>query len=228
MILFPIVRWPQIAALSGPGGGGGGPVDFSLVDTATASTTNPTINVDFGVADADRYIIVTAGSSFNTGAGGNTLNAPTIGGVASTTIQQHETAPGSSARFIGIYIALVPTGTTGDVVFVSSCNRFSIAVYRAVGLLSATPTDTGIITNSSTGGAISLDISAGGCAVCMALNFNGSAFTVSGLTSNNDFTSALSLQDTVHASGESVAGETASVDISINLSGAKFAAASWR
>lgn len=100
-----------------------------------------------GTAAADRYIIVHASGALVSGTG--TINSVTVGGVSATEVVGG-TLPGQTTDYTSIWIAAVPTGTTGDVVvaFPGTARRCGIALYRATGLNSATAFDT--ITDATT------------------------------------------------------------------------------
>lgn len=142
-------------------------VDFLASYTAT-DTSRPRLfaGVSFGAEAGNRRIFVAIGAGSSTI--GSTVNcqisAVTIGGIAAT---KHVGLPAGNVNHVSeIWSALVPTGTTGDVSITyingtTGWNRWSLGVFRAVDLVSATPTDT----DSSTGtGALSatLDVAAGG------------------------------------------------------------------
>lgn len=98
-------------------------------------------NVPIGVATSDRIVIVcTAGyraTSFT--------NSVTIGGIAATT-----GGSAGSQDSVGIYYAVVPSGTTANIVVNSSTNvdTLGIAVFSLYGASSPTP----IATSSQEGG----------------------------------------------------------------------------
>jgi hypothetical protein len=122
--------------------------------------------VDFGAADADRYIFVslTGGSSLSD----RVFNSVTIGGVAATRCVR--AVEGGATYNAEVWGALVPSGTSGNVVTNSSPGAAytpqSMAVYRVVGLQSLTPTDTSVGTSS----AANLDISEGGFVIAVGVD----------------------------------------------------------
>ena len=69
--------------------------------------------LSFGAADASRFIIVGV-------CGGTTLTNVTIGGVTATAV--------GNISGTGIFIAALPTGTTGTVVVTLSSATFGVAV----------------------------------------------------------------------------------------------------
>ena len=90
-----------------------------------------------GAAAADRRVIVAVHAHGNTGI---TISSATIGGVAADISIQNRDASSVS----GILIALVPTGTTADVVvtFNAGKARAAIGVWSCTGLTSNTANST--------------------------------------------------------------------------------------
>lgn len=109
------------------------PVDASSQTTYTFSS------VAIGAADASRVVVVAVTGA--RGAGTPSISSVTIGGV-SATLGRYETN-GFSAS-VGIYAAVVPTGTTADVVVTwdSGMNRCGLGVWTCNGLNSLTPVHT--------------------------------------------------------------------------------------
>jgi len=100
----------------------------SLLTTFTFSSQN------LGVASADRRIVVTMrGRKL----AGGTVSSATIGGVAATIHINRDQASGSTA----IISAIVPTGTTGDIVINWSQSQAVtiISAYSIKGETSSTP-----------------------------------------------------------------------------------------
>ncbi len=110
---------------------------FDNVDRSSYTITA----ADLGSAAANRYIIASVHSS-------NSVPDPsalTIGGVSATKAIGSTNVHNSS-----IWIANVPTGATGDIVVTTGVtNRFCCGWYRATGLTSITPTDTGVGTSAT-------------------------------------------------------------------------------
>lgn len=109
------------------------------VSSLTSETVYTFSGRSLGTASSNRYIIVTIGGA----TGNRTISSVTIAGVTATEIGQATGQDvGSSAYSTsGIYIAAVPTGTTGDVVvtFSSIETGCGIGVYAVTNLKSATP-----------------------------------------------------------------------------------------
>lgn len=140
---------------------------------------------DFGTAEAGRYIIIGIISRKSTTAA--TITGVTIGGVTATIVVQR-TNTITNTDVAGIAIALVPDGATGNIVvtFSATMLRCAISVYRAVGLSSATPTDSDGSTASAP--SVALDVPAGGFAIGMALTSATTTTSWTGLTENVDAT----------------------------------------
>ncbi|MEY9717850.1 hypothetical protein ABIA22_000340 [Sinorhizobium fredii] len=103
-----------------------------LVELKHASRTfasgSLTKSVDFGVADSSRGIAVAVGIE-NSG----TITGVTIGGVTATKV----VAGGVSSEQFAIYIAAVPSGTSGNVVVTGSGNihLYTYAIYGLPGTI---------------------------------------------------------------------------------------------
>lgn len=156
---------------------------FQQANRDTTDLTTYTFTAEpLGAADSARYIIVTIGSR---GAAARTINSVTIGGVTATVITQ----PQNSPHTVGIAIAAVPTGTTGDIVIVFSGaeQRCGISTYRAIGI-NPTPTDTK--TSTAANPAATLNVPANGIAigVAMTLQTGAPVCTWTGLTEDVDET----------------------------------------
>lgn len=138
---------------------------------------------DLGDAAGDRYIIV-AVSGRKAGAATPTITSVTIGGVSATIAVQHFNTV-SDTNIAGIAIALVPTGTTGDivVVFPATQVRCAVGVYRATGLSSITASDTD---SATVGPSVTLDVPANGFAIGTGLTAATTTATWTELTEKQD------------------------------------------
>jgi len=154
------------------GGGGGGSVAIVATDHAIDITNASSYTFSgrsFGTASADRKIIV--GAVVRNGS--PTFSSVTIGGVTATSVIQ---AVGGTNHRVGLFIADVPTGATGDVVVVpgAAVVRCGIGIWAMTGAASSTASDT----DSSTADPISvtLTIPANGAAIgyCAYLQPGGS------------------------------------------------------
>jgi len=137
--------------------------------------------VSFGTASSDRYVVVLA-----TGRHTSTFTqTATIGGISATEVA---TLLNSTANFhrISVFIASVPTGTTGSVVlnFSTSIVRNMISVFSVTGIDGLTPFATASSTANPASGTIT--IPADGIAIAGAYNILGGAYTWSNLTERHD------------------------------------------
>jgi len=150
-------------------------VTSALVDstlrTSNNGTTATVTGVQFGTAFAGRVIVI----SWSTSAYNERIpTAITIGGVSATIMST--TGAGGYPGF-GIAYAVVPTGTSGSVVFTFSVAD-TVDIFSAValtGAASATASDT---ISNSTGASGNIDVGAGGCIVA----FGGDGTTWTGVT----------------------------------------------
>lgn len=147
-------------------------------------------SMDFGDEHADRYIIASI-CAIQTAAGAGTINTVTIGGVAATRVVQHRP---QAYRTSEIWIAPVPTGTTGDIVLgVTSYNGFTLQPYRAVGLISSTAFDT------DTASTLTFDIPANGIALLIGANMD-----INGEPVDQDFSNVYNHSDVFYNPGSNV------------------------
>lgn len=158
-------------------------LDFSYLQSAgdTANGSSYTFSSqNLGTADAARYIIVGIGARW--GAAPTSVTSVTVGGVSATEVVQL----GPAGNVAAIYIAAVPTGTTGDVVVTLSDTmlRCVIHLYRVVNIASATASDTD--SNAAATPTMSIDVPAGGFAVGVCMGGTTGSFVWSGLTEDDD------------------------------------------
>ncbi len=184
-------------------------------ETTVASTTDLTTytfsTVDIGTANADRCVIVSA-IARKSGASA-TLSTVTIGGVSATIVVQN-TNNVTNTDVAGLAAAIVPTGTTGDIVVTWSAGmlRSQIGVWTAIGTDSCTtPHDTG----SSLSGdpSTTIDIADAGAAVGAGLTAAGTTASWTGLTENFDAT----LETFVTATGASASAMSAETGRTVTI-----------
>lgn len=117
------------------------PASIALTDSSVSYTSTSTYtftNQSLGTASSDRYIIVTIGAAN----GQRDITSVTVAGITATQVGQIQSDGGGTASSTsGIYIAAVPTGTTGNIVvtFTGSHTGCAIGVYAVRNLKSATP-----------------------------------------------------------------------------------------
>lgn len=124
----------------------------------TSGSGSTFTGMNFGTAAADRYMIAVFGYSSLT-----TATSATIGGV-SASLLVGAVSPFQSAK-TAIFIALVPSGTSGTVVISNGAGGNStLALYSVTGLLSPTA----VATNTASGtppANLSVGVSAFGVAI---------------------------------------------------------------
>lgn len=125
------------------------------------------VSQNLGAADSGRHIIACVmarkGSAF-------TISSVTIGGVSATEVIQVQSATADGLS--GIYVANVPTGTTGTVTVVLSSDaaRCAISLYSASGI-TTTPYDSA--SSTATAPSATIDVVAGGFAIGAAESASG-------------------------------------------------------
>lgn len=139
---------------------------------------------NLGSAAAGRYIIVATATRSATGAAGRAASV-TVAGVAATKIVEVDDG-GDTGTGAAIFVASVPTGTTGDIVVTYGAQqlRAGISVYRATGINSAA-----VDTATSTANPLSLDtdVPANGFIVGVAAaNAASATFSWVGLAEDSD------------------------------------------
>jgi len=175
MLIFPpILRRPKGITLA-----------FQEADNSTSNLTTYTFSGKaLGTAASNRQIVVLVSGH---GTSNTTVSTVTVGGVSATELVYAQQATGTQIK--AIWIASVPTGTTGDVVVTfaagkGSCGIGVYALYGASSSAHATQTDTTYSTDTV---SVSIDVPAGG--VCFAIG-TGTAIDASttwtGLTEDYD------------------------------------------
>lgn len=146
-----------------------GPLPYN----ATVTLTSMSFGDEFG----ERRLVVATGAEYDSGT--PLLSSVTVGGVSADIVANKNNGNGSS----GISVAHVPTGTSGDVVIVSSgpVRRIYAAVYSVSGLYQNAVYDK--VEDAGNGGDI--DIPSGG--LCIGVTFrNSGSISWSGLTEDNE------------------------------------------
>lgn len=130
--------------------------DLSVVSTGADATNLAEYtfsSVPFGAAASDRLLIIAVGGG-STSSATITSVSVTIGGVAATVHAQAHNNVNTRNGHAAVASALVPTGTSGNVVVVWNdpvigMLDMAYALYRATGLVSTTPTDTATASGGS-------------------------------------------------------------------------------
>lgn len=155
--------------------------ELSYVASGVASSAGASYtvtSVSFGAAHPTRhFILMVAALSF-------APTSATIGGVAATSIASASSTDASSAPRVAIYIAKVPTGTSGNITITVSSPAGSITygLYRCTGLRSAAPTAVGADSSATT--SLSLGIQARGVMLGASAISGGASRSWSGLATN--------------------------------------------
>ena len=162
-------------------GGTGGPASLAFTDNSvTGSGQNPTFSSQsLGTASGDRYIVVGVTGE----AGTTTVSSLTVAGVSATNVIVKQ----QSFTTAEIWIAAVPTGTTGDIVVnwgaSQDCTGIGVwAMYSA----NTTAHDTAFDNSSSTVFSDTLTIPANGVAFACCSKNNTSTATWANLTEDYD------------------------------------------
>lgn len=161
----------------------------------TALTTYTFSSVSLGAAASTRVIVVFVQGVRSSGA---SVSSCTVGGVSATRIETE-----SSTNFPGaLFTAVVPSGTTGDIVvtFNGTMSECAIGVYRATGM-SATPADWELKSDgSSASETLTVDVVEGGAVASFALRGNNNNLTWTGLS--EDFETAFTYTAGVAINGK--------------------------
>jgi hypothetical protein len=161
------------------------PVTITYIDETTSSGSS-TANVytftdnPIGTEDADRYVIIGFLARTASGTPATVVSA-TIGGIAATIIANAISSDGDEPS-AALFMAKVPTGTTGTVVITLDRDVIhgAIGVWRVVGapVVEAFATDTDTTVSPDAELACSIDVAPGG--VCAGVA--GDDGTSNGLT----------------------------------------------
>lgn len=165
-----------------------GPVfDISYIERRETSGLSSSANftgVSFGAVapgGESRYIVVTV-SATRDGAGSRSINAVSVGGISATKVVEAN----QSGAVCAIFVALVPTGTSGsvDVSLSANCDNCGIGVYRMTNPVSASAYDTGSgLGNPSD---CSCDVPSGGGVIAVSATRAGSTTTWAGVSEDYD------------------------------------------
>lgn len=197
-------------------------LEFAFVSahlsSEVASTSLTISGVSFGAIDADRAIFVTETTAE---AGGGRADSCTIGGVAATRAAG---TVGATSDGAAIWVASVPAGTSGSVVFgyPNADKKFTHAVvYRAVGFSSLAAIDS---TSGGTPATTSFTLAGtpGGVILACRSAYKGTGaigpFSVSGIINNSDVASrypGVALADMLRHMSASVEMATNSASVTI-------------
>jgi hypothetical protein len=158
-------------------------------DTSGTLTDPTTVNISFGTADPDRVLIGVFGYARSSTTG--TVVSATIGGVSATVLTDIHDPDSSSNPYAAccIFMARVPTGTSGDVV-IDTTNQVGGAIltmYRATNIISFTTLDLQTDIGAS---PLSATVTAQRRSVVLAAGYsfnNNVNHTWTGVTEQNDY-----------------------------------------
>lgn len=196
-------------------------IEFSDSGSSTTDASSYTFSGKaLGAALANRRIIVCLMA--DTAIAGRTISGVSVGGVAGSQVVS--VTVGSGSRLNEIWIATVPTGTTGDVVVSISggnINRCAIAVYRAVNISTTAYQTT---TDNSGGLSVSVNVPANGIAVGSGYSVTTTAYNWTGLTEDVDV--SVEAQSRFSAASSAFSAVQSGLTVSVNT-GDSLCTASW-
>lgn len=200
-----------------PGGG----LVVTVVGNASGAATSFS-GVNFGTADGSRYLVVASNAVSSIG---NPPTGCTIGGISATLIIQGS-ATNVTQTTSQIWIALVPTGTSGTVAFSGGViSAMSVQVYNLIGLSSASADAT---TTGTTSGSLSVNSNGTVFAAAGDLFTGSGSATWTGLTGDqNVVPTAGYAASAAHASGLTAQTLSISVAWGGTIRAASLAAASY-
>jgi hypothetical protein len=190
----------------------------SGLNSASGASPMTASGLTFGTAAADRMVVACIKLD---GASGP-ATAVTIGGVSATEI----VACNQSDQYLSIWAAMVPTGTSGDVVvtFSGSAGRSVVSTYAVYGRSNVTAHAT--VTDVASPFSQNLAVPAGGVAIGALENSAMASATWTGLTEDYDNTVSTG-RGMSTASAASAAASTITVAATPSGGTAIMAAASW-
>lgn len=145
--------------------------------------TDSLLSAPLGAEKAGRYVV--AALAFSKAAAASA--SVTIDGVTAPLVPGTLSQYASSALFCGLYGAVIPAGTSGDVVMTVSSSTVSLlfaAMYSVYGLSSTSPRDVAI--SDANPIPLSVDVMSGGCAIALAHVNNATTMSWSGMTEDVD------------------------------------------
>ena len=196
-------------------------IEFTDSGSSTTDASSYTFSARaLGSALNNRKIIICVMAE--TPSSGRSISAISVGGVSATQVVA--ITAGTGSRINEIWIATVPTGTTGDVVVtISGGNmvRCAVAVYRAENIPTAayqTKTD------NSGGLSVSVNVPARGIAVGSAYSATVAAYGWTGLTEDLDI--AVESQARFSTASAAFASVQSGLTVSVDT-GDSLCTASW-
>lgn len=159
------------------------PTFLQQTTTNSGATTYNFASQNLGTADTNRYIIVCIAGR-KTGAS-TTITNVVVAGITATEVTQVSRFV-TNTNISGIFIAAVPTGTTGtvSVTYGAAISRCFISLYRVLNVL--TPTGYDFAAVGATDPSTTLDIPANGFAVGTGITAANTTATLTNMTEDYD------------------------------------------
>lgn len=213
-----------LPGIGGIGGSfrGGPPLTCSYLSRVTSSTNGTSYSFSsygLGTASGDRHIVVIVYNTSATSSGSLNPTGVTVGGVSATMIGPGTlTGGGTGLAVATIWLALVPTGTTGTIAvdFDSTMSHCAVDGYSVKGAanVGVVDSDAGGGFGVSSANLGSVDYASGGVIIAGACSASNVSFTWSGVTERADATSesrgCSSAMDTKSTDGTAVVSITTS------------------
>lgn len=157
----------------------------SSLDTVDRSTYTFS-SIDLGVPSSGRLIIVAIGA--NCGGTSQTITGVTIGGISATIDIQRVNSGNSQNGNATIASAIVPTGTSGDIVvtLTGAIMDCAISAYRAARLNSTSVYDTAPDSDIDSQYNMTVDVPSNGIVVATSCKITGGDSTWTGVDENYD------------------------------------------
>lgn len=191
----------------------------SSTSTNSAATTYTFSSLSLGTAATSRKIMVFAAGANNASL---SISSVTVAGVSASELLSGSF--GASPITGGVWIADVPTGTTGDVVVTwsASQDQCGVGVYALYNVSSSTPYDTDSFSGGATSGATSVTVNySGGFFLGFVANQNNSVTGYSWTNVTEDFDISIAGGAGRYMSGaSSVASGSGSVTMTATAAGA--------
>lgn len=189
-----------------------GSMDISDLTTYTFASQN------LGAADPNRWIVVCVGGAHNAA---RSISSVTVGGVSATKIVQAE---GSTVfRHTSIWVAYVPTGTSGDIV-VTWSGAIGRCGYSAYSLITASAPTTAFdtqtdLTLTSSYLSVSINRPAGGVIVASTINISSTTTSVTWAGTTEDYDEKWSETTVSGFSSSSIASGSSPLTVTATIAG---------
>jgi len=212
----------MLTPLIGFGAGGAG-LELIFRSSAVSGANNATYTFSamaIGAAAADRLVIAVVASHDSADTAGEAPTSVTIGGVTAT-LHVHAVGTGTNEGSVTICSAIVPTGTTADVVatWAAARVRAGAGLYTLANYAGATPvaTNQNTATVDSTTIAIDLTVAFDQIGVVGATSRSATASTVTWTNAAEDFDVAMEASES-SISGAHVAAGSGAVTVTATMS----------